>query len=123
MMEDLRSRLRCWLRRNEPMWIEPDQLQRQLDSGDRPLVLDVRSAEEFSGALGHIEGAVNLPLAELPVRLTELGAESRSVVCVCLTDKRSAQAAAAIAAAGHLDVGVLRGGMRRWRHEGFGSSR
>jgi rhodanese-related sulfurtransferase len=36
-------------------------------------------------------------------------------VLVCLTDKRSSQAAAELAAAGARDVAVLRGGMRAWR--------
>lgn len=37
-----------------------------------PLILDVRSREEFSGELGHLEGAVLLPLPELGSRLDEL---------------------------------------------------
>ena len=36
------------------------------------LILDVRSREEFSGELGHLEGAVLLPLPELGSRLDEL---------------------------------------------------
>jgi rhodanese-related sulfurtransferase len=38
-------------------------------------------------------------------------------VLVCLTDKRSSQAAADLAAAGLRDVAVLKGGMRAWRGE------
>ena len=37
-----------------------------------PLVVDVRSPEEFVGALGHIDGALSLPLPELKGRLGEL---------------------------------------------------
>jgi rhodanese-related sulfurtransferase len=44
-----------------------------------------------------------------------LAATGRPIVCVCLTDKRSAQAAAELVAAGLGDVAVLRGGMRDWR--------
>jgi 3-mercaptopyruvate sulfurtransferase SseA len=36
------------------------------------LVIDVRTAQEFSGQLGHIPGAVNIPIAELPDRIQEL---------------------------------------------------
>ena len=39
---------------------------------ERPMILDVRSREEFSGELGHLEGAVLLPLPELGSRLDEL---------------------------------------------------
>lgn len=38
----------------------------------RPLVLDVRSPEEYTGALGHINGDVSLPLPALEGRLSEL---------------------------------------------------
>jgi rhodanese-related sulfurtransferase len=113
------SRLLGRSRRSEPAWIEPDELEQRLRAGSPLLVLDVRGADEFSGPLGHIEGAVNLQLPELPAHLGELAADRRPVVCVCLTDKRLAQAAADIMAAGHAEVAVLRGGMQRWRGLGI----
>ncbi|HXC14261.1 MAG TPA: rhodanese-like domain-containing protein [Stellaceae bacterium] len=116
------DRLRGGSRRPEPGWIEPGELHRRLDAGDPLRVVDVRGPDEFNGPLGHIAGAVNLPLGELPARLAELTADRRSLVCVCLTDKRSAQAAGTLAAAGYGDVMVLRGGMQRWREEGFGGA-
>ena len=51
------------------------QLQKLMalqEGQERPLILDVRSREEFSGELGHLEGAVLLPLPELGSRLDEL---------------------------------------------------
>jgi rhodanese-related sulfurtransferase len=102
----------------DPVWIEPADLQRRLAAGDPLLLLDVRGPDEFAGPLGHIAGAVNLPLPELPRHLADLGAEPRPLVVVCMTDKRSSRAASAIAAAGHRDVAVLRGGMARWRQTG-----
>ena len=51
------------------------QLQKLMalqEGPERPMILDVRSGEEFSGELGHIEGAVLLPLSELGSRLDEL---------------------------------------------------
>ena len=76
---------------------------------------DVRGPDEFAGPLGHIQGARNIPLADLPPRLPELAAEGRPLVMVCLTDKRSAQAAAVLVADGTRHVAVLRGGMKAWR--------
>lgn len=102
-----------------PGWIEPADLERRIVAGDPLLLLDVRGTDEFVGPLGHIAGAVNLPLPELPGRLAELAAEQRPIVAVCLTDKRSARAAADLVAAGHRDVAVLRGGMDRWCRDGF----
>jgi rhodanese-related sulfurtransferase len=77
--------------------------------------VDVRGPDEFDGPLGHIDGARNVPLAELRASIPELAAQGRPLVMVCLTDKRSSQAASELAAAGTRDVAVLRGGMKGWR--------
>ena len=83
-------------------------------------VIDVRGPHEFSGPLGHIAGAKNLPVGELPSRLVEIEAvKDESIVVVCRTDKRSANAAALLRAAGFRDVHVLRGGMERWNRTGL----
>jgi sulfur dioxygenase len=102
----------------EPRWVEVAALRRQL-ADDPPLVLDVRGPDEFDGPLGHIEGARNIPLPELPTYQAEIAAGGRPIVCVCLTDKRSAAAAAQLAAAGVGEVSVLRGGMKAWREAGL----
>jgi rhodanese-related sulfurtransferase len=102
----------------EPRWVDVAALQRQLADAP-PLVIDVRGADEFDGPLGHIDGARNIPLADLPAHEAEIGAAGRPVVCVCLTDKRSAAAAAQLATAGVGEVSVLRGGMKAWREAGL----
>jgi rhodanese-related sulfurtransferase len=98
-----------------PIWIEPRELRDRLGRGEHPLILDVRGSDEFDGPLGHIENARNVPLAELSSRIAEIGRETGPIIVVCLTDKRSSQAAAALAEAGIRDIAVLRGGMRAWR--------
>jgi len=98
-----------------PVWVEPAQLHRWLAGEGAPIIVDVRGPDEFAGPLGHIDGARNIPLAELPARASELAAEGRPLVMVCLTDKRSSQAAAELVAAGLRNVAVLRGGMKGWR--------
>jgi rhodanese-related sulfurtransferase len=100
-----------------PVWIEPGELRDRLGRGEHPLILDVRGPDEFGGPLGHIDGARNVPLAELPNRISEIGRETGPIVVVCLTDKRSSQAAMSLAEAGIRDVAVLRGGMRAWQGE------
>lgn len=101
-----------------PRWVEVDALRRALHGAAVPLILDVRGADEFDGPLGHIEGSRNIPLPELAAHGAEIAATGRPVVCVCLTDKRSAAAAAQLVAAGLSDVAVLRGGMKAWRAAG-----
>ena len=49
-----------------PLWVEPAELHRRLAGEGAPIVVDVRGPDEFDGPLGHIEGARNIPLAELP---------------------------------------------------------
>jgi sulfur dioxygenase len=102
----------------EPRWVEVAALRRQL-ADDPPLVLDVRGPDEFDGPLGHIEGSRNIPLPELAAHQAEIAAGGRPIVCVCLTDKRSAAAAVQLTAAGVGEVSVLRGGMKAWREAGL----
>jgi len=99
----------------QPAWIDSAALRERMARGKGPTIVDVRGPDEFTGPLGHIDGALNIPLADLPAQIAELGRARTSIVLVCLTDKRSSQAAAALAAAGIADVAVLRGGMRAWR--------
>jgi rhodanese-related sulfurtransferase len=103
----------------EPAWLDVATLRRQLASAVPPLVLDVRGADEFTGPLGHIEGALNVPLPELAGHRDEIVAAGRPIVCICLTDKRSSAASAQLAGWGIEDVTVLRGGMKAWREAGL----
>lgn len=103
----------------EPQWIEVQELAGSLKNGS-VAVIDVRGPGEFMGPLGHIDAALNLPVAELPDRLIEINAlKDKPVILVCQTDKRSAKAAALLKDAGFRDARVLRGGMERWNRNGL----
>jgi glyoxylase-like metal-dependent hydrolase (beta-lactamase superfamily II)/rhodanese-related sulfurtransferase len=80
-------------------------------------ILDVREPQEFTGPLGHIRGAVLVPLGELAERAGEL-ARDRPIVAVCRAGSRSAQATAILREAGFAEIANLAGGMLRWRAEG-----
>jgi rhodanese-related sulfurtransferase len=100
--------------------VAADDLKRQLDQDRQPLVIDLCGAEEFTGVLGHIPGARNIPLDDLPAHLAELEpARRRGLTLVCRTDKRSAKAAELLRRAGFADVTILRGGMEEWNRQGF----
>jgi rhodanese-related sulfurtransferase len=98
-----------------PVWVDVATLRAQMAGEAAPLILDVRGPDEFDGPLGHIEGALNVPLPELGAHQGDVAGAGRPIVCVCLTDKRSSAAAAQLAAAGVDQVSVLRGGMKAWR--------
>src|SRR5215472_18280749 len=101
-------------------WIEAAELKRRLDHGEAVTIVDVRGPDEFTGSLGHIATARNIPVAELDSRLAELaGLEQAPLVLVCRTDKRSATAARTLRAAGFTQVSVLRRGMEQWTDAGL----
>ncbi|MBO0736149.1 MAG: VTT domain-containing protein [Alphaproteobacteria bacterium] len=96
-------------------WIEVPELAARLHRTNAPVVIDVRGPDEFTGDLGHIPAALNLPVGELRTRLTEVNVhKDDALILVCRTDKRSAKAAGVLRAAGFRDVQVLRGGMEHW---------
>jgi rhodanese-related sulfurtransferase len=96
-------------------WIEASALADHLKSDPPPVIVDVRGPDEFTGPLGHIVDASNIPVDELPNRLMEINAlKEKPVILVCRTDKRSAKGAALLRDAGFRNLRVLRGGMERW---------
>jgi len=100
--------------------LEFEDFKRRFDAGNGLLVLDVRPTDAFTGEQGHIDGAVNIPLEELPKRMAELGDYlERPVAIVCRTDRMSAKAALLLTEEGFADVHVVRGGMTKWYEAGL----
>lgn len=84
----------------------------------KTVVLDVRNPEEF--AAGHIRGAVNIPLQDLPQRLGELEkSRSKTIIVVCQAGVTSAKASAQLDKAGFKDVYSLTGGLAAWQSQGL----
>jgi rhodanese-related sulfurtransferase len=97
--------------------VAPGGLAALLARDDAPLLLDVRTPEEF--AQGHVPGARLVPLQELDARLGELSAyQARGVVTYCEAGGRASKAAELLRAHGFADVRLLDGSMKRWREEG-----
>ena len=95
----------------EPHWLEENLATVR--------VLDVREPNEFTGPLGHIRGALLVPLGELAAKAKDLP-KDKPIVAVCRAGSRSAHATAILNKAGFSDVANLPGGMLRWRGEGRG---
>lgn len=81
---------------------------------DGATVLDVREDDEWHA--GHIEGALHIPLGDLPVRLAEVPTDGE-VVVVCRAGGRSARAVAWLVQNG-LEAVNLDGGMGAWADAG-----
>ena len=85
-------------------------------------VLDVREPDEFEGPLGHIPGAIPIPLGSLAESTAQAVARierNKPVVTVCRAGGRSAQASLILRKAGFERVANLAGGMLLWRAEHF----
>jgi rhodanese-related sulfurtransferase len=94
----------------QPHWLEENIRAVQ--------VIDVREPEEFNGPLGHVPGAVLIPLSLLNEKATKLS-KDKPVVAVCRSGARSAQATVMLGKAGFTRVANLSGGMLRWRSQRF----
>ncbi len=92
--------------------IAPIDLQKLTNGRDIQL-LDVREPVEFRQ--GHIQGARNVPIQDLPSRLETLGLDpSRPVVAICLSGHRSVPAYRLLKRSGYSQVYSLSGGMLAW---------
>jgi adenylyltransferase/sulfurtransferase len=94
--------------------LQPQQLRELLEDGGGAAhitVVDVREPREF--AAGHLAGALNIPVGDLPRRGAEIPLEF-PVVFVCRSGVRSRAACELVAGAGIQDPASLEGGMLAW---------
>jgi adenylyltransferase/sulfurtransferase len=75
-----------------------------------PTLVDVREVHEFSA--GHLEGSVNIPLAQLPQRLEEFA--GKAPVFICRSGGRSLAACQMALAADIASPANLEGGLLAW---------
>ncbi len=94
--------------------ISAAQLAHRIQAGSPPLVLDVRTREEY--AQGHIPGAINIPHDELPTRLAELPiAKSEEVVVHCHSGRRAQLAEGTLRGSGYSNIRDLKGHWQGWQ--------
>jgi rhodanese-related sulfurtransferase len=80
------------------------------------VVLDVRTQPEYDD--GHIEGAILIPVAELPDRLGELSTDDEILV-YCRSGNRSSTAVGVMGENGFSKVYHMNEGMNGWLSEGL----
>ena len=86
----------------------------KLERGDDFILLDCREPEELQ--IASIEGAVSIPMGEIPMRLQELDPDKEYVV-VCHHGVRSGEVAGFLRANDFSNVLNLRGGIDAWSRE------
>ncbi len=107
----------CGLKRTETIAefdITAGQLKTAIDSGKRPVLLDVREPYEYS--LCHLESSTLIPVEELDTRLGELKRDSEIVV-YCHVGIRSASAVRLLRQTGFANVRNLQGGIDEWARQ------
>jgi NADPH-dependent 2,4-dienoyl-CoA reductase/sulfur reductase-like enzyme/rhodanese-related sulfurtransferase len=75
--------------------LEEEEIVVEAVKSNEPLVVDVRTPEEFS--TGAFPGAINIPLDEITTRTSELGEKDREIILYCASGGRSAYAAQQLA--------------------------
>lgn len=96
--------------------ISATELHERREAGKAPVVIDVRTAEEY--AVGHVPGAVNIPFDQVAQRISELDAP-QGVALYCMVGPRARKGEAALLAAGYGPVFHLEGGLAAWQEAGL----
>lgn len=93
--------------------VTQEEVLRMIDAGTAPMILDVRTAEEY--AEGHVPGAINISHDELADRLAEIeAAKEAGVIVYCRSGRRAGIAEELLLARGYADVQHLEGDMLAW---------
>jgi len=104
--------------RNTHNTYEVDDLRAALESDEPPLLLDVRAPDIH--AKQHVEGAHNIPVAELGDRLGELPEQrDHPIVTVCNRGNLSISGMLVLQSLGYRNVRSLNGGTVAWAEQGL----
>jgi rhodanese-related sulfurtransferase len=94
--------------------VSVEQVRQMIAEKDSVVLLDVRTVPEFDGSLGHIEGAILLPLAELESRMSELEKyKNLELILICRSGNRSGRATQ-ILRDNEFEAYNMQGGMLAW---------
>ena len=95
--------------------IQPRDVAEAIESAR---LIDIREPDELRGELGHAAGVENIPLGRIE-QAAQTFQKDEPIVLVCRSGRRSAQAAQALAAAGHRCIMNMAGGMIAWNQAGL----
>jgi rhodanese-related sulfurtransferase len=85
-------------------------------------IVDLRSAEEFNGPLGHVNGARNLPLADLREKYRDLiDLKVRTFLVYCSRDECRGEAMEFLFEHGFTNAVLIDGGIEAWLAGGYGT--
>jgi membrane protein DedA with SNARE-associated domain/rhodanese-related sulfurtransferase len=100
--------------------ITVDELQRKLEAGENPVIVDLRPNSELEQEPLRIRGALHITLDELPLRHGEIPRDRDVVLyCSCPSEESSARAALLLRRNGIARVHPLLGGFDAWRERDY----
>ena len=104
--------------------ITVDDLFDRVNSNRPPLLIDIRSAEDFNGTgyskYGHIPNARSIDILELDSKLVDLQSfKNKEIVTMCPGGGLSLAAVEMLNEAGFTDVKSLKGGIGLWHKKGY----
>ena len=89
-------------------------VQKKIYIKNNILLLDVRTVDEFDGPLGHIAGAVLIPIQEIEQRIDELNKhKEKEIIVICRSGNRSQTGTRILISHGFNAVNMV-GGMKAW---------
>ncbi len=99
--------------------ISVDELLDHINSNKAPLIIDIRSAKEFS-EVGHIPNAKHIPIRELNSNMQDLQSfKEKEIVTICPGGGLSLIAVDLLVEADFKDVKSLHGGLDMWIEKGY----
>jgi len=104
------------LKTNSVRQISAEALHEMLSGTAGFILLDVRAPREFAD--NHIEGAINIPTAELRTRYGELNSD-KTIILMCSSGNRSSLGCSILLQHGFTDVINLAGGMTGYSAAGY----
>jgi rhodanese-related sulfurtransferase len=97
--------------------VDVSEADRRLrEDPDRPLLVDVREADEFTAV--RAPGAALVPTSAFLARIGDLPTD-RPLLVICHSGSRSAAVTAYLTRAGRTDVANVAGGMEAWQRAGL----
>jgi rhodanese-related sulfurtransferase len=97
--------------------ISASDLQQIIMNDSTTFVLDVRTAAEYTGPLGHIAGSTLIPVQELAARIGELKSNAdQDIYVICRSGNRSRTASKILISNDYKAINIL-GGIRAWNKQ------
>jgi len=95
--------------------ISVEELKRQIEQGDAPVIVDVRSTTAQTLEARRIPGAVNVPVQDAARHLSELPRDREIILyCTCPNEASAAKVARLLMNNGFRRVRPLKGGLEAW---------